>query len=85
MSQDTHTRSKNFDRVKALVYEDTPESVIDMIASQLDRSEEASRRIKEEGLVVRDLKGSVIPHPAIQTEITASKTYIDMLKKFSGL
>jgi len=59
----------------------TPDKIIDTIVKQVIRSKDASDRIEKEGLVVRDMKGSVIPHPAIQIEINAQKIYCDLLFK----
>ena len=59
----------------------TRDAIIDIIATQMDRANEAKRRIEEEGLVVRDMKGSVIPHPAIKIEIDAGKIIADLIKK----
>lgn len=59
----------------------TPDKIIDTIVKQIIRSKDASDRIEKEGLVVRDMKGAVIPHPAIQIEINAQKIYCDLLGK----
>ena len=56
--------------------------VAETLATQMLRMEEASKRIAEEGIVVRDLKGSVIPHPAIKIEHDAAKVVADIFKKF---
>jgi hypothetical protein len=50
------------------------------MASQIGIAEEARARIEEEGIVVRDMKGSVIEHPAIKIEQVALKTISDTLK-----
>lgn len=59
----------------------TPQAVIEVIATQMERAEEARARINEEGIVVRDMKGSVIPHPAIKIETEAGKMIADLLAK----
>jgi len=61
--------------------EKTPESLIELIARQLDRADEAKQRIEREGSVVRDMKGSVMPHPAIAIELAATKAAADLLGK----
>ena len=61
----------------------TPDTVIALIIRQLTRAQDAAERIQKEGLVVRDIKGSVIPHPAIQIELAATKTVCDVLAKWS--
>ena len=59
----------------------TPASIIEVIATQLDRLDEAKTRIDEEGIVVRDLKGSIVPHPALKIEQDATKIIADLLQK----
>jgi len=88
MSQDTVTPStddedqySNLDYATDQVCESTPYTIIEQIARQMDRADEASKRIKEEGIVVRDMKGSVIQHPAIKIELDACKVIADLLKK----
>ena len=83
MSHKQVTRSKNHSLVAKQVFSDTPESIISAIATQIDRAEEAAERIEKEGSVVRDMKGSVIPHPAIAIEQGATKLYTDLIKKWS--
>ena len=61
---------------------DTPAGIIDQISKQIERCDEASRRITEEGIVVRDMKGSVIQHPAIKIEINAGKIITDLLMRY---
>jgi hypothetical protein len=67
--------------VKNQVKDTTPKSIIDAISTQLDRLEDAKRRIEEEGIVVRDLKGAVVAHPAIKIEQDATKIVADLLMK----
>ena len=81
MNQPQHTRSSNRELVELQVSDRTPESIVELIARQLDRADEAHERIRREGSVVRDMKGSVIPHPAIAVEITATKLASDLLTK----
>jgi hypothetical protein len=84
MNPATAIPSKNFDAVKRQVKDFTPRAVIDLIARQLDRADEAKRRIDEEGIVVRDMKGSVIAHPAVAIEQAATKLAADLLAKHAG-
>lgn len=81
MNRKQPTQSKSYDIVAKQVRAKTPESVIELIARQLDRADDAKERIEREGSVVRDMKGSVIPHPAIQIEIAATKIAVDLLRK----
>ena len=60
---------ENIKRAKKQVGKDTPEIMIELLASQIGIADEARARILEEGIVVRDMKGSVIKHPAIEVEL----------------
>ena len=61
MNPEQPTRSKNYDAVAAQLRDETPEAVVELIARQMDRADDAKARIETEGSVVRDMKGSVIP------------------------
>lgn len=67
--------------IKEQVADTTPQSIIDIIFKQMERAADANKRIEKEGLVVRDMKGSVIAHPAIQIEINAQKIISDLIAK----
>ena len=71
----------NIEIVRGQVNKNTPEIVLKQIATQMTRADEAKRRIDEEGIVVRDMSGSVIPHPAIQIEINCVKLISELLAK----
>lgn len=60
---------------------DTPYGVQEAIAIQIRTAREARVRIEREGSVVRDMKGSVIPHPAVAIEAAAMKLYVDWIGK----
>ncbi len=62
-----------------------PESIIDILVIQLNRVEEANIRIEKEGIVVKDSKGSVIPHPAIEIEMKAQKMISDTVKRYRSI
>jgi microcystin degradation protein MlrC len=59
----------------------TPALIVDAIAVQIHTAHEARERIDEEGSVVRDLRGAVVPHPAIKIEADAIKIYTALLDK----
>ena len=82
MKQATRTPSNDIKKAQALVVKDTPTGVIEQIAKQLKRCDEASNRIDAEGIVVRDMKGSVIKHPAIEIEIKAGKIVTELLMRY---
>ena len=71
----------NIEYVTEQVKTKTPAGIIEAIATQLDRLDEAKKRIETEGIVVRDLKGSVVPHPALKIEQDATKIISDLLWK----
>jgi len=74
-------KSQSMEHARKQVNTDTPEAIIEIIAAQMDRKEDAANRIETEGIVVRDMRGSVIPHPAIKIEIEAGKIIADLCKK----
>lgn len=71
--------STNLEKVRKQVSSKTPEGIIEQIARQMDRADEAQKRIIKEGIVVRDMKGSVIPHPALTIEKEACKIITELL------
>jgi len=68
--------------IKCQVIPSTPKGVIETIATQMIRAFDASERLTREGLVVRDLKGAVIAHPAIKIEHEAQKVFCSLLDKY---
>ena len=82
MSQKQAIRSKNYSVVKKQCFGGTPETIIEAIATQLDRAQDAAQRIGDEGSVVRDMRGAVVEHPAISIEQKAMKIYTDLLAKW---
>ena len=81
MSQDIPTKSDNIKLATEQVSKTTPQSIINAIAIQMDRLDESKKRIDDEGIVVRDLKGSVIPHPAIKIEADATKLMSELISR----
>lgn len=73
---------KTVEEVKLQVRAQTPNYIIDIIAVQMDRVIESRERIKNEGIVVRDIKGSVIQHPAIKVEADSIKIIADLIAKY---
>jgi hypothetical protein len=62
----------------------TPTAVFEAVAIQIHTAREARGRIEKEGSVVRDMKGSVIPHPAIKIEADAIKIYTGLIAKYQN-
>jgi len=44
----------------------TPIGVLEILAEKMKRLDTAQTKLDDEGLVVRDMKGSVIEHPALK-------------------
>lgn len=59
----------------------TPPAIISLIKKQLERAANAAARVEKEGEVVRDSKGSVIQHPALAIETTATRLACDLIAK----
>jgi hypothetical protein len=72
------------DEVFEQCHASTPTATVEAIAIQIKLARDARSRIEEEGIVVRDMKGSVIPHPAIKIEADAIKLYTELLRKSKG-
>jgi len=84
MKSKQHTLSDaQMDEIRDQTIDHTPPSIVEAIAIQLHTAREARRRIETEGSVVRDVKGSVVKHPAIQIEADAIKLYTALLGKWS--
>lgn len=74
-------KSKTIEMVREQVRQKTPELIIEFIAGQVDIAALASKRVADEGIVVRDMKGSIMPHPAIKIDSDANKIICDLLIK----
>lgn len=72
---------RSVESIQCQLRENTPVAIVELIVRQLDRADEAAARIEKEGSVVRDLKGSVVPHPAIVVEKDATKLAADLIDK----
>ena len=81
MNAKSDIRSSNAEKVAAQVRPATPDAIVELIARQLDRADEAAERIEREGSVVRDMKGGVVSHPAIVIEQQATKLACDLIEK----
>ncbi len=75
------TPSRNYEAARDQVRPNTPDLIVELIARQLDRADDAKERIEREGSVVRDLKGSVVAHPSIAIELAATKAAADLIAK----
>ena len=75
------TPSKNYKTAAGQLKSSTPTIIIELLARQLDRADNAHDRITKEGEVVRDIRGTVVPHPAIAIESAATKLAADLILK----
>jgi phage terminase small subunit len=62
--------------------EDAPVGLFDIYDSHRTNYEEAIRRIKEEGQVVRDMRGAVVAHPSLQIQQTSADAMVQILAKY---
>jgi len=76
------SNKKNMEKALSQVNKRTPHIICELIAVQLDIIDDSIRRITQEGTVVKDLKGSVIPHPSIKIKLDATKATSDLLSKY---
>ena len=60
----------------------TPGRIIEILGSQRMVIADAQKRIEEEGLVVRNLNGDIIPHPAIKIMNEAQKIEAGFLSRY---
>ena len=79
MNPSTHIRLPSRSEIEDVysVYSE----VADAIMENIEIANECGTRIRDEGIVVRDLNGTVCEHPAIKTQQNAIKLYTDLLKK----
>lgn len=59
----------------------TPDELIELIKNQLSLIGECRERVKNEGIVVRNVRGDVVPHPALEIERLATKLAADLMSK----
>ena len=76
-------KSKYYDFIAGQVNKKAPETIINDIALQLERANEARERIEEEGVIVRSDKGVVIAHPALAVEKQAQEKLEKMIYEWS--
>jgi len=72
---------KNIEDAKKNLPANSPKITIELLSSQIGIAREARDRIEREGIVVRDMRGSVMPHPAIKIEQDALKCVKLLLEK----
>ena len=81
MSRNIPTNSDSMEYARQQVKKNCKQAILDSIVILLDRIEDAENRIEEEGIVVRDMKGSVIPHPAIKIAEDSMKLMVSIIDK----
>jgi len=81
MKQDIVTPLKNSDLIGDQLDAQTPAAIVKLIETQLVRAADAAARIVSEGLVVRDMRGSVVAHPAVAIEAAATRLAAELIKK----
>ena len=81
MSQNTRISSKSMEYARRQVNSRVAPAVIDSIAMLKDKIDDAEERVADEGIVVRDMKGSVIAHPAIKISEDAMKAMLNIIER----
>ncbi len=81
MKQDTAIPLKNNRLLGDQLDPQTPAAIAELIETQLVRAADAAARIESEGLVVRDMRGSVVAHPAVAIEAAATRLAAELIKK----
>ena len=78
MNPKSHIKSPTLKEIASL---SLPEAIKQAVLENIEIAKECGERIREEGIVVRDLTGSVVEHPAIKCQQGAIKTYSELIKK----
>lgn len=87
MSHDTATQSEIDeieDDLMIQLSDSTPKGIIKIIIGQILIARDAKQRIADEGIVVRNIGGLIIPHPAIKIQNDAEKIVAGLIGKYSG-
>jgi hypothetical protein len=67
-------------QVRASVIAETPEPLIEAMASQVDAMRQARVLVDKDGVMVRDGKQNPIPHPCLELERQAQRTLNDLMR-----
>jgi len=65
------------------VRDSTPMGIVNIIVGQYQIASEAKARVLEEGIVVRNIGGLIIPHPAIKIQNDAERIIAGLLGKYA--
>ena len=84
MSQNIRTLSEIEDDIVFQVKDSAPAAIIQILVGQMEISQQAKIRIEEEGIVVRNIGGLVISHPAIKIQNDAEKIIASLLAKYAA-
>jgi hypothetical protein len=84
MKQPIPTNSAAMEYAASQCRPGTPALIVEAVAGQVQRMRECKARIDIEGVVVRDMKGSVIPHPAIKIEKEACEMVHTLMQRWGN-
>lgn len=84
------TKRKGLPKHISLIWDELKEQLqpriggpgLEALCGQVYRLREAERRISEEGMVVQDVKGNPIPHPALSIEKQAQAEIRNWINKY---
>jgi len=68
------------DQVRGAVLAETPEPLVEAMASQVDAMRQARALVDQDGVMVRDGKQNPIPHPCLELERQAQKTLNELMR-----
>lgn len=64
-----------------LLNDGVPEAILEIFDENLAHFRESKKRIKEEGQVVRDLRGCVVEHPSLSVQKSVSEILLKIVDK----
>jgi hypothetical protein len=67
-------------QVKKSVVAETPEPLVEAMASQVDAMRQARELVEADGVMVRDGKQNPIPHPCLELERHAQKALHELMR-----
>lgn len=72
----------NSKKASDLLNDGVPEAILEIFDENLSHFRESKKRIKEEGQVVRDLRGCVVEHPSLSVQKSVSEILLKLVDKY---
>ena len=77
-------KQKWIQKAQSAVKPITPNAIVEIVARKMETIALCKERLDKEGHVVRDLKGNVVPHPAIQIIDSTEKQLLEILRTYGA-